>query len=288
MYQQPTAPQLIGGVLDSAFSLWRASSSQVIGIALASSVASSLWRLFDNTFDYYMLDSILKGTFDPTEAPGNPLPMLVCLLVGLYFYLGVIARMAAVAAIRPVSGLEALRRALLRYPAMLLFFGVYIGVSAAMVLVSVLPMVAISALGLPLPLLIVLTVLLLLVFAFVLWVYWYFAIFLLVARNIGGIAALRTSFRLVRGNWWRTAATLTVAYFVYSAVLLLVSAFAAAFGALADFGDISVNATVFVVEAVGRAIAMPFMIAVSLAMLKDLELRRTGSDLADRIRELGS
>ena len=280
MYQLPSVPQDIGGVLDSGFKLFKAGWRQVLALATVASAVMSAWRLVDNTFA-----RLMEGNFEPQPLMGWTLVLLpLCTLAGLYLNLGVIARLAALAGGRPISVREALRRALRRYPSMLvclLLIGVLLilpGMALAIAFAAFGGAGLLAGSGL-------------LLFAgalavgwTLLFMYWYFAFFLLITRNIGGVAAMRASFGLVRGHWWRTTATILVAYCITLVALVLVGVVAAALGALAGLANISPDGLVFAVEAVGGGITMPFMIAVSLVALNDLEVRRQGADLAVRIK----
>lgn len=272
MYQRPASPQLIGGVLDNAFRLLIAAFTQVVGLAIAASAIAGAWRLFDNT-----LDDLVAGTFNPEDASlQDVVPILAGGFVGMYFYLAVVGRMAAFAANRPIGFAEALRRALLRFPAFLVCLFATVVVLAAPVLLT---MALIGGYG---PGGVVAALLLLPAFAAI--VYLYFAPFLVVADNIGGIAALRRSVDLVRRHFWRVAAILTVGSIIMFAATMLVGVAALAVAALAGIGNVSVDAAAFLVETVGGALTTPFWIALSLSLLRDLELRRGGDDLAARIK----
>ncbi len=279
MYEPPTSPQLIGGVLDGAVKLFKTSFSQTIGLAVVAGVGGSLWRLFDNSLERAL--SMMDGTFDPAlEIPGwNLLALPISLVVSIYFYLGVLARMDAVAHGRPITVGEALWRGLRRFPALLLCLLAYSAILGLSIFPTVLLIVAAGPIGL--------LGFLMMVPALVLLVYWYFAPFLLVAENIGAVAALRRSFNLVRGNWGRTVVILMVAYFVLLVVMTLVAMVGAAVVRVAGFVDIGIDAAVFAIEAVSSAVTIPFMVSVSLAMLYDLKLRRGGADLAARIEAVG-
>ena len=272
MYQRPASPQLIGGVLDNAFRLLKASFTQVVGLAVVASATSGVWRLFDNT-----LDNLLAGQFDPEAVSlGNLAPMLIAGLVGLYFNLGAAARMSAVAVNRPISIAEALRRALLRFPALLICVLVFIFLFIAPVLLAGLLTAAMGGIGL--------VGLLALAPALVVLVYLYLASFIVVTANIGGVAALRRSFNLVRHNFWRATVVLTIGSIVLFAATMMIGMVGLAVAALAGFGNISVDVAAYLVETAGGAITVPFWIALSLTLLRDLELRREGDDLAARIK----
>ena len=273
MYQRPTSPQLVGGVLDDSFRLFKASFGQVVGLAIVASAISGAWRLFDNT-----LGNLLAGNFELQEASFQSfLPMLAGGLVGLYFNLSIAARMFAFASNRPISVLEALRRALVRFPALLLCVLAFILVILAPFLLAVVLVAAIGAAGA--------IGVLALVPALMAVVYLYLASFLVVTANIGGVAALRRSVNLVRRNFWRTTVVLTVGSIVLVVATMIVGMVGLA--VVAGTGDtdvVSIDVAAYLVEVIGGAVTMPFWIALSLALLRDLELRREGGDLAARIK----
>ena len=272
MYQRPTSPQLIGGVLDNAFRLLKASFTQVVGLAVVASAVSGVWRLFDDT-----LENLLAGEFDPEAVSlGSVAPMLIVGLVGLYFNLSAAARMSAVAINRPISVAEALRRALLRFPALLVCVLAFVLLFVAPFMLAALLIAAIGVAGI--------LGLLALAPAMVLLVYLYLSSFLVVTANIGGVAALRRSFNLVRHNFWRATVVLTIGSIVLFAATMMIGMVGLAVAALAGFGSVSVDVAAYVVETAGGAVTVPFWIALSLALLRDLELRREGEDLAARIK----
>ena len=272
MYQRPTSPQLIGGVLDDAFRLLKASFTQVVGLAVVASAVSGVWRLFDDT-----LENLIAGEFDPEAVSlGSVAPMLMVGLVGLYFNLSAAARMSAVAINRPISVAEALRRALLRFPALLVCVLAFVLLFIAPFMLTALLIAAIGAAGI--------LGLLALAPALVLLVYLYLSSFLVVTANIGGVAALRRSFNLVRHNFWRATVVLTIGSIVLFAATMMIGMVGLAVAALAGFGSVSVDVAAYVVETAGGAVTVPFWIALSLALLRDLELRREGEDLAARIK----
>lgn len=258
--------------------LYTAGLQRVALLALAGSVAGNAPRLFGT------------GAFDMSQAfSGGGVAVNSVVLAGmataqvaaLFFQLAVAARLHAVA-----RGLEgslggALAAAARRLPAMLVVLVAVLALLAGGVALAAL-IASGLAVGLvyqwPLPaavdpqlLLLLVTALGTLVFALPLatvLVYWYFAFFLVVTEAHGGAAALRRSFQLVRGRLWRMKFALTVVYFVFFAALLLTEALAAVVGALLP-GDFAA----FVVVSLGGAIAWPWPIAASLALLYDLTRR---------------
>ena len=279
MYRMPTEPQDVGGVLDSGFALFRAGWRQVLALAVLAGVVAGAWRLVD--------DSIARMLEGGAPAPvGWPALALMVLggLASMYLYLGVVARLAALAAGRAISLRTALWRALRRYVSLLIcLFVLFVALVAPLIVVTIALVGAITGVFGGGAWLLSALLVALVAAAAVLMVYWYFALLLLITRNVGAIAALRGSFALVRGHWWRTVAILVVAYFITLTALVVVGVAAAGLGALAGLANLRADALVFLVQALGSGITTPFMIAVSLLALNDLEVRRRGADLAARI-----
>jgi hypothetical protein len=119
-------------------------------------------------------------------------------------------------------------------------------------------------------------------------------VYLAALEGLSATAALQRSRELVRGLWWRTATVLTIAPLVvlaiYSAVMLIV-------GLLARLSGVAVHAgatqqlALWVVSAgvvaqfIIDALLSPVGYAIGLVLLRDLELRKSGSDLALRIEQ---
>lgn len=275
MYQRPASPRPIGGVLGGAFHLLAATFTQVVGLAILYCAIAGVGGLFDDT-----LDNLAAGTFDPEETSIQEfLPAWLGGLVGLYFFLGVVARMSAFASNRPVSIAEALRRALRRFPALLVCLLVlFAPFLLAGVLTAVLA-VSLAFAGLTAPSVAGMVGLTALTSApaLVMGVYLHLAAFLVVTADVGSVTALRRSFRLVRRNFWRTTALQAIG----TAAAMLVGAGGLAMGAfLAGFFDnVSINVATYPIQIAVGAVTTPFFAALSLALLRDLELRHEGEGL---------
>ena len=108
---------------------------------------------------------------------------------------------------------------------------------------------------------------------------------LLDGESVAG--AMRASLRVVRGNWWRTSAILTVALFailVFYAIGTIAGLIIVQLSGGGDVGSVFLATTI--IGALVGALFMPFMCALSLAQYADLKLRRAGEDLARRIEAL--
>ena len=117
---------------------------------------------------------------------------------------------------------------------------------------------------------------------------WSVAIPVLLVERTGGAAALRRSFRLVRGLWWSTLARLLVAALLILVatsvisggllVVLLVAVEEASYAALVLGG---------IVNVVGEVLTTPFLAAVITLVYFDLRVRKEGFDLAVLAERMG-
>ena len=249
-------------------------------LALGGSVAANVPRLWD------------AGALDLSLALAGDVVMLdpaflarvaLAQLVALFFQLAVIVRLHSLASDRQLAFGATLAAAVRRFPAMLLALAVVVvvivvGVLLAAVIGNGLVLGLVTVLPLPQaayaePVLVALGMVATLLFALPLatpLVYWYFAFFLVVTESCGGLAALRRSFALVRGQLWRMKVALSIVYFVFFAALLLAEALGAAAAALLGAAQLPGDLAAFVVVALGGAVAGPVPIAASLALLYDL------------------
>ncbi len=108
---------------------------------------------------------------------------------------------------------------------------------------------------------------------------------LLVVTGSSAPASLRRSWSLTQGSFWRLTGIYTVAIVVLLVFYFLVGTAAGfVFALTATRADIIVITAAYAVVAVALgAFAVPFYMAVQLAVLGDLSTRREGADLAQRI-----
>jgi hypothetical protein len=149
---------------------------------------------------------------------------------------------------------------------MLAVFAVFVGIVAGLAAVSP------AAAGI--------AVLLLIVPAIWLSFMWALAIPALLFERLGPVAALRRSFRLVKGRWWKVAATLIVGVLlvtflasIIQGVLLIVPAL------LADGNDVVLAFATVVAGTVGSVMSTPFTVAVAALVYFDQRVRKEGFDL---------
>jgi hypothetical protein len=130
---------------------------------------------------------------------------------------------------------------------------------------------------------VVLLLIVLLVFSYVV-VTFSTAISVLMISGAPPGASLVRSLRLTRGSFWRVALVYTVAFVILMVLYILLGTATGLVAALAAHGDLAVVTAVYAVAVVAMgAFAVPFYMAVQLAVFGDLAARRNGTDLALRI-----
>jgi hypothetical protein len=276
MYVAPAAPLSVGGVLDDAIKLYRASlrSCWVVGLigALVAG-ASTIWMLSSGM----MAGLAAKPSTDPTVAMARAFQMVSVVgkvyflagLVSLLIFAMLFAKVSAVhrGATSPTLG-EALTLSLRRLPGMIL---------------AVIVFAVATSLGTAL----------LLIPGIYLWgklEFWIAAVF---EDDIGGIESLGRSWNATTGNWWRSVTILSIALImivVLQVIIYLLSAVMIATPSLFLHPD--VLSLTFIVPMLVRSLLSIFILpmypVVMVAIYHDMKLRREGGDLAARAHALRS
>ncbi|HUL81988.1 MAG TPA: hypothetical protein VL131_07595 [Gammaproteobacteria bacterium] len=253
MYSQATAPQTIGGVLDSGFKLFSACFTQVFWLAAISALATAPISLLQ--------------TYNPTNSlSGGFVALLLCgILVGALvagvIYGAVIARIDAVARSASLRVGEALAIGLRRLPAMFvagLLAGLVTGVGLILLIIP----------GL----------------IFMIW--FVFAPNAVIVERVGPIEALGYSRALVRGHWWRTAALLTIVGIIVGVVYVILIVVVGVL-VVSNPSAIASGQTPwylnFIAGPLLAMVAVPLTYALLLSIYYDLKTRLEGGDLAARI-----
>ena len=270
-YVQPSAPQPIGGVIDDAIRLFRASWSRcwllVVIPGLAGLVFTLAIPLSVPTSVKPSLSSLLQ-MYASIYTPRVIGFYCLLLIVSLTFHGAVLAYEAAIAAGNgTVSLAEAIGTGIRRVLWMILGW----------ILFSIVVGIGFVALIIP---------------GIWLWgrlMFWPPALFV---DGQNALDALGTSWRLTRGNWWRGTVIVTVALII-ALVLALVFSFAGGVvagvvGAASHMGLRSRALLIQVFGIVGNVIYVPLIAAMWIATYRDFKLRREGGDLASRAAALGS
>ncbi len=115
---------------------------------------------------------------------------------------------------------------------------------------------------------------------------------LVMLEDKGPVDSLTGSHHLVWGNWWRTAAILTVGFIVVFVIYIAAGVVIGVAGPLIGLG--SIDPLLFgmiaplLVGVLASLILTPFYAALALAIYWDLKLRKEGGDLAARVGELSA
>jgi hypothetical protein len=248
-------PMTVGEVLDAGITLFKVSLVRCLPLSLAAVVMGQLPTV-------YTLASGRQPSLSADMSAAEWALVLVAGLANLLLWGAILLRQDAIARGRASSLAGDLGRVLSRlWPS--------IAIALASLLLIALGMVLLVVPGLYLAVA--------LLFAY--------PAMLLDDQSVPG--AIRTSLRLVRGNWWRTSTILTVALFAVVVFYAVGSVVGVILSRLIGSGDLaSVFLVTSVITAMIGALFSPFMLALSLAQYDDLKLRRDGVDLASRIDAL--
>jgi hypothetical protein len=118
---------------------------------------------------------------------------------------------------------------------------------------------------------------------------WSLALPALLAEGVRGFGALSRSRALVKGRWWRTFATLLLAFILLLVVQGIVSTLLALL-VVTNLGDSGFAVTLLnqVVTAIGTVLTTPFFAAVVVVLYFDLRVRKEGFDLALLAQGIGA
>ncbi len=255
MYERPTEPQSIGGVLDSGFKLFRASFGQVVGLAMLAGFIGQLPSV--------MVTLMIGGG----SAPDNSsllsvmlISLLIVMLISMVFFAAIVSRMHGAHVAREVSMGDAFNMGfscMLPLLGCVLLYGLAIGVGSMLLLIP----------GIILSLSLM------------------FGPYILIIERGGVLDSLKRSHSLVWGYWWRTSGIILIAGFIMMVAYVLVGMVAAV--AIVMEPDTVLSPTYTLMEALVTALLSglitPLFYAMTLAAYYDLRLRRQGEDLAERI-----
>jgi hypothetical protein len=278
MYVQPTAPRDIGGVIDDAIKLYRASFRTCWPIALIASLVSAATVLY------------LLSRFPAIATLRDPAQMLQLFKPSIWgFYLvlsiaslvllgAIIACQNALAAgAAPMSVGQALSAAFARVHWQLLaivLWLLYLGSVAAIVLLPV--PAAVKFLG----------VVGWAMFGIYLWGRLQLWIVALFAEDAGTLHAMRVSWDLITGHWWRAAMILTVGIIIVLVIVLIFGFVGGLVFVMFRLDPMSLIIGNQLISAAERVFVTSMIPALLVAMYYDFKLRREGGDLAARTKSL--
>jgi hypothetical protein len=307
MYQSPTVPRSIGGVLDDSIQLFRASFSKAVipallmsavvvvqlliqlssgalearssglqgaaGAATAASAAagSALVSLLGSLFDVVLYGTILLITIGVARGEA---PTFRTAFGGAWRRFG--AMLGASILFGLVGGLGFILAAI---PIFLNLSGLTTGASFAQVVARLTPQI-LESLVLMLPVIYVVTRMMLYPVP-------------LLGESQSASQSLGTSWRLVGGNWWRTSTVvfvLGIVVYVFMIIVIAVGGAAAAVIVSGRMGTqqaaVAAGLSVGIALGATRVISSPLIAAMFVAVYRDLQLRKGGSDLEARLGAL--
>jgi hypothetical protein len=273
MYQKPSVPRSIGGVLDDTLQLYKASFASCWLPALLTALVSGI-------FSYFVLAvplttglpqaNPLLAALDRYKdlGPGYNLGNIAVSVVTLFLSGVMIANIAAVSRGETPAFGSALALALRRLLAMIgatILFGLVVGLGFVLLLI---PGIYIAV---------------------------RLQLFLvaLIVESQGPSASLGTSWRLVGGNWWRALTVVSVLFVILLVLELLLGAVTGIVGVFiggrptdAVHMIARVSLATLAIGALVRVFTAPLICAVGVALYQDLLLRKGGGDLEARLGAL--
>jgi len=281
MYVKPTAPRAIGGVIDDAIKLYRASFRTCLPIALIGS-------LITGSVSFYVLRTVpaLESLRDPAQIWEmlKPSPLWTWFLlpgIASMLLLGAIiaCQNALAAGTGPMTALQGLAASFGRLHWLLLAVLLWLAFIGSAIGIALIPIAPASR---------VLGVLAWIVLAIYLWgrlQLWMVALF---AEDVGTLRALGISWGLIEGHWWRAAMILTVGIIIVAVVSVVFGFVGGLVFIVHPVDPVSLIMDNQVITAVERVFVTPMIPAVLVAIYYDFKLRREGGDLAARTKSLQS
>ncbi|HEY3731092.1 MAG TPA: hypothetical protein VGL28_07495 [Steroidobacteraceae bacterium] len=278
MYVQPSAPRDIGGVIDDAIKLYRASFRSCWPIALISTAVTIAAVIY-----FVARIPMLATLRDPVQvwqqfrSPSLWGWFPIFSIISLAVFAAVIAAQVSVASGKgPMSLGQALAAGFGRLHWLLLGMLLVLLYTAA-VLISVLPIGV---------LLRIVVVLAWLVYGIFLWGMLQLWIVALYAEDASTLEAMRSSWTLIRGHWWRTSIIVTVGIIIVIVLTIVFSVLSGLAMVMFPADPVSMLLRTQIVAALERVFIMPMLPALLVAMYYDYKIRREGADLAARTKSL--
>jgi hypothetical protein len=266
---QPTQPQSIGGVLDTTFQLYKASVVKMIPLSLLMVIAGSPQSIY-----MFTSGALTTNAADPfamfamMQSGGYWLATLVGLVATMLTWSAAYLKIGAIGAGGDLGIGPALAKALTRLPVvliMVILFGIALVIGTILLIIPAI--ILMVSLGLC----------------------FNTALF----EEKGPVDALSESHRLVWGNWWRTAAILTVGFLIIFVIYLIAGMIIGAMAPIVILGGGGTENLLLMSLVSGLLIGVlmnvlvtPFYIGLAISIYWDLKLRKDGGDLAARVGAL--
>jgi hypothetical protein len=278
----PSRPLSVGEVLDLAFRMFGATLVKCLPYSFAAVIVGQLPNLRDLLTGQSALlmqpDAQMRRLHDPSWL----FMELVAVCGTVLLYSAVILRAYALVTGHPASGGAELATSLRRFPGMLLIsILVVLGMGACLAPAALFLVAAPGVAGTAMA---AVTGVVLLIPASWLALRWSCSGTVYLLTNRGAVASMAHSWDLTDGSFWRLSLIYTVGIVVIVVLSGLTGMLSAMLTVIFARGDIAVvMAVMTAVTVLLGAISTPFYVALALAVLGDLSVRKEGSDLAQRI-----
>lgn len=264
---QPTQPQGIGGVLDTAFQLYKSSFSVSWPIALLTAVVGLAPFAYLLYLGLPVFDPTATAGADPSMFGKVMIAVLISVIPSTVGMSALMLKQHAIGTGEELATGTAFQMALSRLPVLLVTVILYfLAVMIGFILLFVPGFIVMLSLILYMQ--------------------------LVLFERKGPIDALTGSHKLVWGNWWRSGAVLTL---VGVLMMVIYIALGLVFGLATPFigmaaGDVLLATMVIqlISQALMNVIVTPFTTAALISLYWDLKLRKEGGDLAARVNALSA
>jgi hypothetical protein len=286
VYQKPSAPSGIGGVLDDSFKLYRNAFAKSWGLALCGQVLLAIPAM--------VLRFQIKGanfTAGNAQAalavfrsPSVWLSYLVMVVVAMGFYNALVAQIDGSTKSREQSVGASMRTGFRLLPRSILLIVVLMGAVLVAALAAGIVIGGFSRFLSPIVSGVIVAALA--VAAIYVWGRAFLANIALVVEDALVFRSLGISWTLIKGHWWRTATVYSVALIIVMVFYVIIIMANGIVGVALRGSFAAATALSQLVSILGGTFLMSFLPAVLLSMYYDLKLRKEGSDLADRVNAL--
>jgi hypothetical protein len=272
----PRGPQSVGQVLDTGFRVFKVSFVRCLPFGAMAMIAGQLPNIY----------SLATGNLVGAYLSANPITSILALLgsvLTVYLSAVMLIRQREVAQGRRQPTRVELAQGLRRLPVLLgvvVISVVALAVVPAGLWVTGATELISSAIRVPA------AIILVLLGAAALWLLPGLAMAIVVAvfESSGVVTSLRQGLALAMGNWWRTMLTFAVwgvLLVVFNFVVVVLMLMALPLIGATDV--VSLTASTPVVLVALRAVGLPFLVAILLAVHGELQVRKQGVDLQRRV-----
>lgn len=259
----PQAPLSIGKVLDSGFTMYRSVLKRLLPLSLLIGVLSQLPQLAP----YAMVSAAGEGGLSGSTMLTVGVGFFIWFCAYLAFYNGWIVSMDSLGrGGEALSVGQAFSAGLPKLVSVIAAFVLFMLAIMAGTVLLVIPGIILMG---------------------SLFFFWYF----IVLENQGAVASLKNSHKLVWGNWWRAMTVVTVGGVIYLVAFFVVGMIGAVVLGISASGKTpeelaaGPGAGFFIflgLNVVVNALLLPMWNSITLVLFRDLQLRKSGADLAAR------